>query len=201
MAAQSPLPNLTTLLPDGMMTTRFPTIPQEKWTDAQREFAAEITAGPRGQLRGPFVPLLYSPGLASRVQQVGEYLRFNNRLPEPLVELAILVMARRYNCVNIWQSHRILARKCGLSPHIIAAVAETRYPDNLTDEESAVYDFATELGQTISVSDATFDRLVTMWDRSTAIDLIGVCGYYVMLAMVLNTAKIPLPDGEPPFQP
>ncbi len=182
-------------------TKRFPTIPQEQWTTEQRQFAAEITAGPRGQLRGPFVPLLYSPGLASRVQQVGEYLRFNNRLPEPLVELAILVTARRYNCVNIWQSHRIIARKCGLSPDIIAAIAQARTPDNLTQEESAIYDFANELGETISVGDANFDRIVTIWDRSTAIDLIGVCGYYVMLAMVLNCAQIPLPDGEPPFQP
>jgi hypothetical protein len=29
----------------------------------------------------------------------------------------------------------------------------------------------------------------------------GVCGYYVLLAMVLNTAQVPLPDGAEPFQP
>jgi 4-carboxymuconolactone decarboxylase len=32
-------------------------------------------------------------------------------------------------------------------------------------------------------------------------DLTGVCGYYTLLAMVLNTAQVPLPDGAAPFQP
>jgi 4-carboxymuconolactone decarboxylase len=33
------------------------------------------------------------------------------------------------------------------------------------------------------------------------IDLIGLCGYYGTLAMVLNTARIPLPDDAQPFEP
>jgi hypothetical protein len=32
------------------------------------------------------------------------------------------------------------------------------------------------------------------------IDVIGICGYYAMLAMVLNAANIPLPDGAVPFE-
>ena len=180
---------------------RFPPISKEQWSPAQERVAAEIVSGPRGQLRGPFVPLIYSPGLAGCVQKVGEYLRFSNRLPEALVELAILVTARHYHCANIWQSHRALALKAELSTSIIANIATERRPANMSDAETAVFDFCNELTRDIRVSDASFDRVVTLWDRPTATDLTGLCGYYVLLAMVLNTAQVPLPDGAEPFQP
>jgi 4-carboxymuconolactone decarboxylase len=180
---------------------RFPPLPSEQWSPAQRAVATAITAGPRGQLRGPFVPLIYSPEFAECVQKVGEYLRFKNRLPETLVELAILVTARRYRCANIWHSHRALALKAGLAPAIIADIANERRPAAMSDAEAAVFAFTDELARNIGVSDAAFDRVVALWDRPTAIDLIGICGYYVLLAMVLNTAQVPLPDQAEPFQP
>jgi hypothetical protein len=40
---------------------RMPAIPPERMTDAQKRAAAELTAGPRGEVKGPFVPLLRSP--------------------------------------------------------------------------------------------------------------------------------------------
>ncbi len=71
----------------------------------------------------------------------------------------------------------------------------------MSEAETAVFDFSSELTRDIAVSDTSFDRVVALWDRPAAIDLAGVCGYYVLLAMVLNTAQVPLPDGAEPFQP
>jgi 4-carboxymuconolactone decarboxylase len=181
--------------------TRFPPLSKEQWSPAQQRVAAEIVSGPRGQLRGPFVSLIYSPDLASCVQKVGEYLRFSNRLPDALVELAILVVARRYRCANIWHSHRALGLKAGLDPAIVADLAMERRPASMSDAETAVFEFCDELARDIGVSDKNFDRVIAAWDRATAIDLTGLCGYYVLLAMVLNTAQVPLPDGAEPFQP
>jgi len=36
-----------------------------------------------------------SPELMNRLQSVGEYLRFNNSLPQKLVEMSILLTARQ----------------------------------------------------------------------------------------------------------
>jgi 4-carboxymuconolactone decarboxylase len=180
--------------------TRFPPIPEPEWTPEQRRVAEEIRSGPRGELRGPFVPLIYSPELAASVQKVGEYLRFSGRLPPELIELAILITARRYRCAHIWHSHRALALKAGLDGAIIAAVAAERRPTGMSERHNATYDFCHELTHDLEVSDASFARVVTAWDRATAIDLTGICGYYGMLAMVLNTAQVQLPDGVQPFQ-
>ncbi len=180
---------------------RFPPLEPDEFSAAQRRVAAEIVSGPRGELRGPFVPLIYSPDLASCVQKLGEYLRFGTRLPNALLELAVLVTARRFGCPNIWHSHRALALKAGLDPAIIAAIAAGRRPDPMSADEAAVFDFARELVADTKVGDAQFDRVVARFDRPTAIDLTGLCGYYTLLAMVLNTAQAPLPDGAPPFEP
>lgn len=183
------------------LTPRFPPLEPEDWSADQQRVATEIVAGPRGQLRGPFVPLIYSPELASCVQKLGEYLRFKTRLPDALLELAILVTARRFRAPNIWHSHRALALKAGLEPTIIAALAEGRRPEGASPKETLIYDFASELVEHLAVGDERFERIVATWDRRTAMDLAGLCGYYALLAMVLNTARISLPEGAEPFQP
>lgn len=180
---------------------RFPRIPEDQWSPEQRKTADSIVAGRRGEVRGPFVALLYSPMLAERVQKLGEFLRFESTLPERLVELGILVTARDTDCANIWQSHRALALKAGLAPRIIAAIARRSRPSDLSAEEAAVFDFCSMINRDKNLDDPTFDRVVSFWGRQGAIDLIVVCGYYVLLAMVLNTARFPLPDGEAPFAP
>ena len=48
---------------------RMPPIPADKWTDAQKKAAEEITSGPRKELVGPFIPLLRSPEFMSRLQE------------------------------------------------------------------------------------------------------------------------------------
>jgi 4-carboxymuconolactone decarboxylase len=180
---------------------RFPPLKAEEWSAAQRQVAAEIVSGPRGELRGPFVPLIYSPALASNVQKLGEYLRFGTALPNALIELAVLVTARRFRCPNIWHAHRPLALAAGLAPDIVAAIAADRRPDPMSDDETMVFDFASELVGNLAVGDHVFDRVAARWDRATAIDLTGLCGYYTLLAMVLNTAQVPLPGGAVPFAP
>ena len=183
------------------MTARFPVLSPDDLSEAQRRVAAEITSGPRGQLRGPFVPLIYSPDLASCVQKLGEYLRFNTALTDSLLEIAILVTARHFRCPNIWHSHRALALKAGLAPTIITAIAQDRRPAPMGLQEELIYEFACELVGKFGIGDPQFDRVVTNWDRRTAMDIVAVCGYYGLLAMVLNTARIPLPEGAEPFQP
>jgi 4-carboxymuconolactone decarboxylase len=182
------------------LAPRFPPLLPADWSPDQQRVAAEIVAGPRGQLRGPFVPLIYSPELASCIQKLGEYLRFRTILPNALLELAILVTARQFRCSNIWHSHRALAVTAGLEPRIIAAIAEDRRPDGMSVDQALIHDFAVELVAGFAVGDESFERIVGAWDRRTAMDIAGLCGYYALLAMVLNTAQVPLPDGAEPFQ-
>jgi 4-carboxymuconolactone decarboxylase len=69
-------------------------------------------------------------------------------------------------------------------------------------EVAAVYQFCTELHEAKGVSDAAFKAVADRFGEQGVIDLIGVTGYYTMMAMVINVAREPLPDGiAPPLAP
>ena len=108
--------------------SRFPKLTPEQMTPAQREVAAEIAAGPRGEVRGPFIALIHNAELARRIQSLGEHLRWKTKLPPKLVELAVLVTARRWTCQHEWFVHSELARKAGLDEQLIAAIRDGREP-------------------------------------------------------------------------
>ena len=175
---------------------RMPPIPADKMTDAQKKAAAEITAGPRGQLVGPFIPLLRSPEFMSRLQKTGEYLRYNSKLGPRLNEFAILVTARAWTQQVEWNIHESLALKAGVKQEIIDAVRSGRRPTRMDADEEIVYDFLMELHHNQSVSDETYSRAVSKFGEQGVIDLVGVTGYYTMLAMIMNVARTPLPPGE-----
>lgn len=180
---------------------RLPAIPPEQWTDEQKKVAAAIAAGPRGEVRGPFLALLRSPGLAHTVQQVGEYLRFKSPLDRRIAEMATLIAARHWTQQYEWQSHYKHAMKAGLKPAIAAAIAEGRRPTGMAEDEAALYDMLTEVLHNQSVCDVTYERAVKTFGEQCVIELIAVAGYYAMLAMVLNVARKALPAGQEPMLP
>lgn len=167
-------------------------------TPAQREAAAEISAGPRGEVRGPFLALIHNAELARRMQALGEHLRWGNRLPPPLLELAVLYTARRWNCQHEWYMHEKLARKAGLEPRIFEAIAEGREPGGMTPDEALVYAACRQAHQSGRLDDPTFAALRERFGLDGVLDLLVLNGYYSAMAMVLNTAGMPLPDGASP---
>jgi 4-carboxymuconolactone decarboxylase len=183
--------------PEGV-ADRMPPIPQEKWTDAQKKAAEEITSGPRKELVGPFIPLLRSPEFMSRVQRVGEYLRFNTKLGSNISEFIILLIARQWTQQFEWYSHEALALKAGIKPETIKAIADAHRPAEMTPDETMVYEFVTELRLRQSVSDPVYAQIVNRFGEQGVIDITGLCGYYTLLGMLMNTARTPLPAGKTP---
>ncbi|HLX81100.1 MAG TPA: carboxymuconolactone decarboxylase family protein [Burkholderiales bacterium] len=183
------------------MTVRFPRLAPETMTPAQREVAAEIAAGPRGEVRGPYIALIHNAELARRVQQLGEHLRWHSKLPPALLELAVLVTAREWNCQHEWYMHEKLARKAGLAPGIFEAIGRGKEPQGMSPDEALVYGASRQAHRTGRLDDATFAAARTRFGLDGTLELLALNGYYSMMAMVLNTAGMPLPDdAAPPLQ-
>ncbi len=186
----------------GPDTERFPAIAPEAMTEAQREVAQAIAGGPRGSVRGPFIALLHQPPLAMRVQALGEHLRFGTGIAQSLVELLILVTARRWTCQYEWFAHARIARNEGLPEPIIAAIADGRRPEPMDADQALVHDVAVAVHRDGTPDDALYAAAVARFGRPGVLDLLALCGYYTLLAMVLNTARPALPDGvAPPLKP
>src|SRR5690606_28795923 len=146
------------------MSERFPRIAPEAMTDRQREVAAEISAGPRGEVKGPFIALLHNPELAGCLQRVGEHLRFNTGLSGEVVELGILITARAWDCQYEWIAHRrIASNTTALPPEIMDAVARNERPAFMTEELCDVYDFCTEVQAAGVPSAQAYERVETRY--------------------------------------
>ena len=184
-----------------MAQPRFPKLAPEEMTPEQREVAALITAGPRGEVRGPFIALLHHPALARLLQDMGEQLRWKSTLPARFVELAVLITARRWTCQHEWFIHAPLALKAGVAPQVVEAIKAGKEPQ-LEGDEAAVYAFCREAHATGRVGDAAFDAVCDRFGREGVLELLVLCGNYSLMAMVLNTAQLPLPgDAELPLKP
>lgn len=180
---------------------RIGPVAPEARTEAQREAAAEVESGPRGAVRGPFAVLLHSPEAFDRVQRLGGYLRYDSLLPADLRELAVLVTARAWNQDYEWRAHAPLAEQAGVDRFAIAEIERGARPAALTRDQAAVYAFCAQLHATNRVDDTTFAEVRALLGEPALIDLCVICGYYALLAMVLNVAKDASGGGLPtPFK-
>ena len=182
----------------GTAQDRLPPIPADRLTDAQKKAMQEFTAARKADVSGPFWPLLRSPEVMNRARAMGDYLRFTSVLPPRLSEFAIIITARQWTQNYEWDVHAPLAQQGGLKPSIVAAIADGRRPEGMADDEDTLYTFCDELHRMQSISDATYARAVKTFGEQGVIDILGISGYYTMLAMVLNTARTPVPAGHTP---
>jgi 4-carboxymuconolactone decarboxylase len=183
-----------------MIKDRMPPLAAERMTPAQKKAAAELAAGPRGGVRGPFIPLLRSPDLMDRLQKVGEYLRYQGSLQTRLSEFVMLIVAREWSQQFEWCVHYPLALKAGLDRGVADAIAEGHRPHGMADDEQTAYDFCDELFRTHGVSDATYRSAIDKFGEQGVIDLLGLIGYFTTVSMVMNVAHTPPPD-DPSVRP
>ena len=180
--------------------SRLPVIPVEDMNERQRPIYDEIVSGNRGLERfsAPFNVWIHSPGFLERLEKVGSYLRGDTPLPPRLTEMAILITARFWTAHYAWFAHVPYAVKGSLSKNIISAIAERRRPENMKTDESALYDYCTDLHEKRAVSDAVYQAAVNQFGEKGMVDLTGLIGHYTMVSMTLNAFEVPLPDGVEP---
>ena len=179
---------------------RFAPLTWETLNGDQRTMVADLLAGSRTSLNGPFNVLLRSPIMGNHAQKLGDYLRFHTAVPAKLNEMAIIMTARAWSSQYEFVGHRTRALNAGLDPAVVDDIQAGRRPSKMQEDETVVYDFCTELRERKRVSDATFSRAKALLGERGVVDLIGVMGYYDLVAMALNVDRYPLPAGTPaPF--
>jgi 4-carboxymuconolactone decarboxylase len=168
---------------------RLPTIPPAKYSEEQRQAAADFEAARKVPVFGPFEPMMYSPQVMSQARAMGDYLRYKSAIGNTLSELAILITAHKWMQDYEWGVHHPIALKSGIRKEIADDIAAGRRPTAMSPDEEAVFDFTSELLRNMQVSDATFERAKSRFGTKGVVDMTGIVGYYTFLAMQLNVAQ------------
>lgn len=179
---------------------RLPQITRESLSPEDQQHYDYI-AGSRGRVVGPFTVLLNSPDLAQRIAHVGTYIRFETTLQGSLRELAILTVAREWNCQFEWTAHQPIGEGEGLSAETIAAVRDRTAPEGLSGDEALVFRYVSSLLRNGRVADDVFQQAQERFGVRTLTDLTATTGYYSMLACVLNAAAVTPDEGTPHLLP
>ena len=155
-----------------------------------RSQAVELFRALRGvEPFGPFLDLLASPELMTRVSALGEYLRYRSALPPRLSEFAILITAAHWKQQFEWDIHAPIAAKAGVPQAVIDAIWAHIPPPGLDREQQALYELCIALHRERTVSADLRNRTQAVLGEQATIDAIAICGYYAMLAMVLNAQQ------------
>jgi 4-carboxymuconolactone decarboxylase len=180
---------------------RFPQLTMDQLDEKQKPLGEQIMKVSSTGIGGPYNAMLRSPVLGQRLFDLFHYLRWETSVPTRLNEFAILIIGRQWRSQVEWFAHAPLAAKAGLSADIIAELKDGKRPSSMAEDEAVVYDFVTELTTTQKVSDQTFARARKIFSDQQIVDLTGVSGNYVMVAMILAMAEQTVPPGkEEPFK-
>jgi 4-carboxymuconolactone decarboxylase len=162
----------------------------------QKQTYDESIAGKRGKPPPPMMAWLNSPEMARHATRLGGFLRFDTLFPAKLSEIAILVTARHWTSHYEWYAHKRLALAGGMDPGIIDAIRDRRTPVFDDPKAQMIYDLAKSLHEGHGVAKALYDEAVKLLTERGIVEIIGLCGYYTMVSMTLNTFEFDLPEGQ-----
>jgi len=182
------------------MKSRLPELTDTNINPEQRRVLDAILKGPRGNLDGPFLAWVHSPGLADQAQQLGAYCRYHTNMPLRLSELAILVTAQWWQSQAEWQIHEPIAHTAGISKTVTEALRQGQQPVFTEIDEELVYRIGTELYATRRINSDLYRQATEAFGEPALVELVGIYGYYALVAMTLNVFAVDRETGaELPF--
>jgi 4-carboxymuconolactone decarboxylase len=179
---------------------RYPELTPEQLSPQQKAYVENLQKPPRNNTTAlknpPFKVYLRSPDLAAKLEAVSDYVRWGSGQPPRLTELAIMITARQWSSQWIWRGHYRGAVRGGLDPSVGADIAAGKRPEKMKEDETILYNYATEMYRDKAVSDATYAAAVKAFGEKGLIDLVATMGYYDTVAMTLITAKAVAPKED-----
>ena len=84
----------------------------------------------------------------------------------------------------------------GMDPKIIEDIRHRRVPHFDDPKAQAIYDVAKSLHETHVLPKPLYDHATNVLGERGLVEIIGLCGYYTLVSMTLNTYEFDLPEGE-----
>lgn len=176
-----------------------PLAPHE-FTDEARQLVAEtfaqVEAIDKSDIPSIFGIMFKHPGLYRAQLQLGNELGRGGCIPPRERELAVLRVAWLSRTPYEWGQHLVYGKQAGLSDEDVERVTQGSDAPGWDEFDRAIVLAVEELMGDYAISDATWEMLATRWSEPQLMELPGLVGQYFMAAMVFNTMRFDLLEGN-----
>ncbi len=177
---------------------RLPAISRDLLDDAgKKQFDVRGTA----DFFGPGAIRLYSPTVAEDMDHVNDFLRYKSGLDPRIVQLAILVTAREFDCEYVWTAHEPQGLKAGLQPEVIDVVRYGKPTTGLAEKDAVIIDLARETIGKHHASSATAARALNLYGKQQLVDIVSLMGDYASTSILLNAFDQHVRPKDKPLLP
>ena len=148
---------------------------------------------------------LYDPKLAKPLGEAHSYIKYQTGLPNPLLEIAVLVTARERDSQYEWTQWETHGRDPNDPRHIEPAIIDIIKYDKpvmgLGEKETAIINLGRGMFGGEHVSSATFADVLRLFGRRGTVDLVELMTLYSADAAELAAFDQQLPEGQKPLLP
>jgi 4-carboxymuconolactone decarboxylase len=177
---------------------RLPFIPKAEFNEADQK-TFNMFLG-QGAMSGPLAFAAYNPGVAKALLDLHN-AAVAGSLNAHVRELAILVACRETNYNLEWNGHEQAAHRAGVDAKVIDDVRRGAPPTGIDEKDAAVIRFGRQLFTDKKVDSATFAKIVELYDKKGAMDMVAVMNTYAVSGFYAIAVDEQAAAGKTPLEP
>ncbi len=163
---------------DAQSRARLPYLKSSE-VDAKGKRVVDVF-GKGGTVTGPLAFATYNPAVGQALLDLHDAAVTGGTLDAHTRELAILVACRATNYNLEWNGHEASAVRAGIDAKAIDVVRKNGSLTGLNEKDAAVIHFGRELLNDKKVDSATFAKVVELWGKRGAMDMVAVMSTYAV---------------------
>ena len=187
---------------------RLPPMPPADLDESQRGFAEASDAmiqrrgfdklfkthDAQGALLGPWSVWLRHPEIGKAAAMLTKAVSELDALPPRAREIVILTMGSRFGAAYELYAHCAVARSVGLSDRQVAALAASRPPEGLSDEEALAFACTSKLAEGGPLPGFLYAAVGQAFGETGRAQLVHLAGVYAYVSVILNAFAVPAPE-------
>jgi len=163
---------------DAQSRARLPYLKSSE-VDAKGKRVVDVF-GKGGTVSGPLAFATYNPAVGQALLDLHDAAVTGGTLDAHARELAILVACRATNYNLEWNGHEASGVRAGIDAKVIDVVRNNSPLTGLNEKDAAVIRFGRQLLNDKKVDSATFAKVVELWGKRGAMDMVAVMNTYAV---------------------
>lgn len=182
---------------DPQSRARLPYLKSSE-VDAKGKKVVDIF-GKSGTVSGPLAFATYNPAVGQALLDLHDAAVTGGTLDAHTRELAILVACRATNYNLEWNGHEASGVRAGIDAKAIDAVRNNGPLTGLNEKDSTVIRFGRQLLNDKKVDSATFAKVVELWGKRGAMDIVAVMNTYAVSGFFAIAVDEQAAEGKAPL--